>query len=292
LITILIMAVKPSQLSDSSLAPFLQPNFDPAAYLNSTLPPLQTNQNSPNASSLADLSAQTQTLLASLNTQAARLTATLTQMTDEIIRSGSRLAYQVDVLRGEAVALNESLTERVAEDIQVFVPETPVPEENGEDTTLPVQPAEEGTLQVSQEPTSIQKLRLLLSVRERLNSVIKLFGAALAWPPPPAPSGAASFISVSSSPARDADAKAAAWLSAQKAELSSLVIEGQEDEARKRVSELYELSGIWKSAAEERGRIGVVAELENWIESAVKRRDGIEDREEDGPRVFLDGIYT
>jgi hypothetical protein len=216
-------------------------------------------------------------------------------MTDEIIRSGSRLAYQVDVLRGEAVALNESLTERVADDVRVFVPDGPVPDREDEHVALPVQPThptQPAAWQISQEPPSINRLRLLLSVRERLDSVIKLFGAALAWPPPPTSGGAASFISVSSSPARDADAKAAAWLSAQKAELSSLVAQGLEDQARKILADLQKLGGLWKGAAEEKSRMNVLGELDKWLESEVRRREGIEEREEDGPRIFLDGIYT
>jgi hypothetical protein len=279
------MSANLSQLSDPVLAPFLQPTFDPVSFLNSTLPALQTTQKpQPNAASLANLSSETQSLLATVNAQAARLTALLTQMTDDIIRSGSRLAYQVDVLRGEALALKESLTERVADDVRVFVP-------NGKYNDEPAS-ANQSSLAESQEPIAIERLRMLLSVRDRLDSVIKLFGAALAWPSPPASGGATSFISVSSTQSRDADAKAAAWLTAQKNELSGLVAERRDEEAQKRVDDLQELSGIWRSAAEERARMGVVVELEKWVDSEVRRRDGIEDREDEGQRVFFDGIYT
>jgi hypothetical protein len=291
------MTTKPPVLSDSSLAAFLKPSFDPAAFLNSTLPPLQTTQKpSQDASSLAELSAQTQTLLATLNAQSARLTTLLTQLTDEFIRSGSRLAYQVDVLRGEAQALHESLTERVADDMRVFVADKRPSHSNGDaDVHTPSEveaslPLDAVSALNANEPPAIAQLRMLLSVRARLDSVIQLFGAALTWPPP---STSSSFISVSSTESRDASAKAAAWMASQKAELGSMVAGRSDVGAKKRVDELRRMLELWKGAAEEKGRAGVVTELDKFVNSEVAKRDGVEDREEDdSQRVFFDGIYT
>lgn len=287
------MLAKSALLGDPSLAAFLQPLFDPADFLNTTLPPLQSSQKPlKNAASLVDLSSQTQSLLASLNAQAARLTNTLTQLTDEIIRSGSRLAYQVDVLRGEAQGLNESLTEQVADDIRIFAPES-VPRDSDDDKIPSIDDLDQpNSSNLSTEPVAIERLRILLSVRDRLDNVIKLFGAALAWPPPPAPSGAASFISVSSTPTRDADAKAATWLSSQKVELSSLIVDGNDENARSKVTELKSLVEIWKGGSEERLRLGIISDLEKWIESEIRKRDGIDDPEDESQRAFLSGIYT
>src|SRR6266480_7350393 len=116
----------PSYVSDDSLRPFIQSAFDPADYLNFTLPPLNLVTHSAvsrqaNAVSLADLSSQIQSLLSQLNAQAARLTNVLTQLTDEILRSGGRLAYEVDVLRGETINLSETLNDTLNPDIKLFL---------------------------------------------------------------------------------------------------------------------------------------------------------------------------
>lgn len=103
----------------SILEPFLHPGaFDAAEHLNSTLNPKL---------SLSELSSQTQNLLSQLNAQTSRLTAVLTQLTDDILRSGARLAYEVDLLRGEAIGLSEALNEGLQDDIAHFVPETTQP---------------------------------------------------------------------------------------------------------------------------------------------------------------------
>jgi hypothetical protein len=218
-------------------------------------------------------------------------------LTDEIIRSGSRLAYQVDVLRGESQAFHESLTERVADDMRIFVSDAqPSPLSGGTDVPEPTFKEEAGvpintiSAESANEPPAIAQLRMLLSVRARLDSVIQLFGAALAWPPP---STSSSFISVSSTESRDASAKAAVWMASLKAELAATIANRDDEGARKRVDEFKIMLEVWKGAAEEKGRAGVVAELEKFINSEVARRDGFEDRnDDDGHRVFFDGIYT
>ncbi|KAK3320888.1 hypothetical protein B0T19DRAFT_252044 [Cercophora scortea] len=226
---------KSAHVADPFLVDFLSPSFDAAAYLNSTLPPLQTggapasSRSSQGAVSLADLSFQAQSSLSQLNAHTTRLTTTLTQLTDDILRSGSRLAYEVELLRGETLSLAESLTEGLHSDIVKFVPEgiqaptadpvawsataptdghvlsshqrrlsvaakaLSVP--NTEDVAAPVRPAE---TVAPDEPSYISQLRTLTLVRARLDSVIKTFGDAMEFVFPPSEiSVSSSFLSVS-----------------------------------------------------------------------------------------------
>jgi hypothetical protein len=104
---------KSSHVADPTLQQFLAPSFDAADFLNTSLPSLATSSSQSTRSqdvSLTELSTQTQTLLSHLSAHTTRLTNTLTQLTDEILRSGSRLAYEVEVLRGETLGLSEALT--------------------------------------------------------------------------------------------------------------------------------------------------------------------------------------
>jgi hypothetical protein len=118
---------KSSHTSDQLVQPFLQPDFDPATYLNTTLPSLSlsntrsTNSNN-SAVALPELSIQTQALLSQLNAQTNRLSNSLTQLTDEIIRSGARLAYEVEVLRGETTGLTDTLENGLKKDIEPHNP--------------------------------------------------------------------------------------------------------------------------------------------------------------------------
>ncbi|KAK7746862.1 hypothetical protein SLS53_002050 [Cytospora paraplurivora] len=123
---------KSAHTSDPFLQSFLNPAFDPAEYLNATLPPLQgssspslplslsssssTSTSSPSSASarappvpLAQLSSGAQDLLTQLSAHTTRLANTLTQLTDDILRGGSRLAYEVELLRGETLGLAETL---------------------------------------------------------------------------------------------------------------------------------------------------------------------------------------
>lgn len=137
---------KSAHTSDPFLQAFLNPSFDAAEYLNSTLPPLQGSSSSTTTTSssslrsassapssapsapakvaLADLSAEAQTLLTQLSAHTTRLTGTLTQLTEDILRSGSRLAYEVELLRGETLGLAEALADDgpLRADLDRFVP--------------------------------------------------------------------------------------------------------------------------------------------------------------------------
>ncbi|KAL1877050.1 hypothetical protein Daus18300_002660 [Diaporthe australafricana] len=221
---------KSAHTSDPFLQEFLNPAFDPADYLNLTLPPLQGSSSSLRSSStagkgaapLAQLSSEAQELLTQLNAHTTRLATTLTQLTDDILRSGSRLAYEVELLRGETLGLAETLTEGpLRDDLERFVPAgiesavastrrasfgslappTPFPEK-GKDSPPPATPAavvEKKAAEASEdEPAYISHLRTLTLVRSRLDSVIKTFGDAMDFVFPPSEVSVSSgFLSVS-----------------------------------------------------------------------------------------------
>lgn len=225
---------KSPHVADPFLQAFLDPAFDPASYLNATLPSLQIGRASHGSTGvpLAELSTRAQTTLSQVNAHTTRLTNTLTQLTDEILRSGSRLAYEVELLRGETLSLAEALTDGLQDDIVKFVPEgikdapPPPPEPkhlpgSGDGThgghhrrlsvavTAPPPPAEDEDASLAaqsseskapppNEPTYITQLRTLTLVRSRLDSVIKTFGEAMEFVFPPSElSVSSSFLSVS-----------------------------------------------------------------------------------------------
>lgn len=230
---------KSAQTSDPFLQEFLNPAFDPAEYLNQTLPPLQGSSSSLRSTStaakgaapLAQLSSEAQELLTQLNAHTTRLAATLTQLTDDILRSGSRLAYEVELLRGETLGLAETLTEGpLREDLERFVPAgienaaaassssarrasfgslappTPFPEKD-KGSPPPATPATAvvdnnkkaaAAEAAEDEPAYISHLRTLTLVRSRLDSVIKTFGDAMDFVFPPSEVSVSSgFLSVS-----------------------------------------------------------------------------------------------
>lgn len=185
---------KSSHVADPALQPFLNPAFDPAEYLNATLPSLQTSAVSVKGSvPVAELSTQTQTLLSQLSAQTTRLTTVLTSLTDEILRSGSRLAYETEVLRGEVIGLQEALTEGLQDDVVKFVPggleqdlarrparstDTNGTRRRASTVTAPKTPIRADPFPIA-DPPYITQLRTLTLVRSRLDDVIKTFGEAM-----------------------------------------------------------------------------------------------------------------
>lgn len=272
---------KSPHVSDPTIQPFLQPNFDPADYLNSTLPlSISTTGTRGKAVPLTDLSSQLQTLLTRLNAQTSRLSNTLTQLTDEIIRSGSRLAYEVEVLRGETLGLTDSFGNDLKKDIETFVPaesKAEVVNGNAEDTS-----AEEKTTTTTApagEPAFLNQLRDLTTVRTRLDSVIKTFGSAMQWPLAPSElSIASSFISVSApetgddNDTRSREEKGKAYTEKLRTEINDLLSSGAEgvEAANARVEELRELAEVWKGTAEEKARMKVVEALQRSVDEKQK----------------------
>merc|ERR1712093_288380 len=282
---------KSTHVSDPALQPFLNPSFDPAEYLNATLPSLQSSNSSQSARGsvpLAELSTQTQTLLS--------------QLSDEILRSGSRLAYEVEVLRGETLGLSEALTEGLQDDIVKFVPggldqeltrkQSKATDTNGHrrrssTITVPKTPVREEVPAIV-DPPYIQKLRTLTLVRSRLETVIKTFGDAMAWTFPPSEvSVTSSFLSVSApepgSEMHSTEEKGQQVSKKLRDEIADLLI-GEDpvdgiEAAAKRVEELKELAIVWKGTAEERARTKFVDNLAKMVED--RHRDLLREAEQD-----------
>jgi hypothetical protein len=299
-----VIEPKSAHVADPAFQPFLSPSFDPADYLNTTLPSLQSSSVSHSAKGsvpLADLSTQTQTLLSYLSAHTTRLTSTLTQLTDEILRSGSRLAYEVEVLRGETLGLSEALTEGLQEDVIKFVPggleqelvrkQSRPAESNGSrrrsSIAAPKTPTADETPSVA-DPPYITQLRTLTLVRSRLDTVIKTFGDAMAWTFPPSEvSVSSSFLSVSApepgSEMHSTEEKGQQVSKQLRDEIADLLIGDDPidaiEAAAKRVEELKELAVVWKGTAEERARVKFVENLAKMVEE--RHRDLLREAEQD-----------
>lgn len=308
-----------THLTDPSLAPFLSPTFSPIAYLNSTLPnrpsttkaSQNTSQTSTNKSppqSLSVLASQTQSQISTLSARTATLSSTLTALTDDILRCSSRLTYEVELLRGEAVGLGEAMTAEdgeLGDAIRRFVPEGLNVKEVGLDgeekeTVSPQKPGNhasgnqktlDGTDEEAQTKQAIERLRTLLHVKSLLQQTTQTFSSALSFPLPPSmlASTGLSLISVnppSSDP--NAEEKGQTALANLRREIADLLAMDDgprvsEEEpvglrkARERVAELREVTGVWKGTSEEKARTKVVEGLDGMVEEAVnKRRKSLE----------------
>lgn len=289
---------KSAHVADPFLQGFLSASFDPAAYLNASLPPLQAHVSSITPSPggavpLAELSSQAQTLLSQLNAQTTRLTNTLTQLTDDILRSGSRLAYEVELLRGETLGLSEALTDGLQQDIVKFVPNgiqeqevtkrpatTEGAQRRASEAASPLEPQATSDHGTVEDPEYIKQLRTLATVRSRLDLVIKTFGDAMEFVFPPSElSVSSSFLSVSAPDAggheHSTEEKGQQVLKRIREEIEELLlrskdpVEGIENAAR-RIEELKELSNVWKGTAEERGRTKFIDALAKIVEDRHK----------------------
>ncbi|MCJ1282643.1 hypothetical protein MMC26_001968 [Xylographa opegraphella] len=299
--------------SDPLLQPFLSPTFDPTAYLNSTLPILSfstTPSKASNVVSLSELATQTQTHVAQLSAQTSRLTTTLTALTDDIIRSGSRLAYEVEVLRGEAISLSETLTETLKPDIEKFVPGGLTVQSHADaagsslaspDGTRRSQQAIEDTPEAGNgtDPEALTSLRTLHHVRLSLQSIISIFDAALSWPLPPSTLSISSSLISVTSPSTDShpsqEAAGQEAFTRFKNEINDLLAIGPEDgvlAAEKRVEELRELVGVWKGTVEEKPRMKFVDGLARTVAERrreVEAKGGLKARERASTEAGLDG---
>lgn len=290
-------AHSPSPRPSLDLSPnFTDPSFDPAEFLNDVLPPLTlaSSQSQPPRGTAApvalpELSAQVQSILSQVNAQSARHSTKLTQLTDEILRSGARLAYEVEVLRGETIGLSDTLTETLHGDIGKFVPpETTAPTEtagaqdSAETGEAGEAPGKDATVQ---DPVYITNLRILNRVRARLEEVVRSFGDAMEWPLPPSETSlTSSFISVSApepgTESHSREEKGQEVMRKLRAEVTGLLDSdggGQEgiDAAARRVESLRVLATIWKGTAEEKARTRFVESLAKTVDD---RRQNLEDQ--------------
>lgn len=292
---------KSTHVTDEFLKDFLDPSFDPAAYLNASLPPLQPSGHSSRSNGqavpLADLSNETQTLLSQLNVHTTRLSGTLTQLTDDILRSGSRLAYEVELLRGETLSLAETMNDTLQEEIKKFVPggldeaakETSPKVTDGEERRASVgaSKAEDSKTEdaaatgaegekAPAEPPYINQLRTLTVVRSRLDSVIKTFGDAMEFVFPPSElSVSSSFLSVSApepgAEQHSTEDKGQQVLQKLRDEISQLLTKSEDpvqgiEKAAQRIEELKDLNQVWKGTAEEKGRTRFIESLAKMVE--------------------------
>ncbi|EGX93419.1 hypothetical protein CCM_04793 [Cordyceps militaris CM01] len=299
--------------ADEFVQDFLGPSFDAAAFLNAKLPPLAPGPRAPASSPagtvpLADLAQQANALLSQLNAQTTRMSSTLTQLTDDILRSGGRLAYQVELLHGETRSLTETLHETLREDIAKFVPEGARGKqgegeikspggEDGEDTVTENSTRGEPSVQAtteadstSNEPTYVQQLRTLTLVRSRIEEVVKTFGDAMDFGfPPSETSVTSSFLSVSApepgSAQQSSEERGQQKLQELREEISSLLQPAKEsgggggsvddsvagiERAANRIEELKALTGVWKGTAEEKGRGRFIESLAKMVEDRHK----------------------
>jgi hypothetical protein len=270
--------------SDSLLANLDGPQFDPVDFLNDTLPALNLSSQSQTAKTSRSAQLQTSTtetlgVLSSLNTINIRSSSDLTTLTDEIIRSGNRLAYEVEVLRGDVNGFHELLTETLRDDIAHFVTKEvvsldgDVPEvvENGISAT-----------RSTDEPEFMTRLRLLGKVKSRLESVITVFGEAMKWPVPPSEVSGASLIAITAPElgvqSSEEDDKAHEALKQIRNEISDLMnsdggsYNGLE-KASTRIEQYRQLTTLWKGTAEEKARTKFVESLAKMVEERRKALD-------------------
>lgn len=285
-----------SSTTEHPASAFLTPTFDPADYLNTALPSLSTARPSSTATqnanrntapvSLNELSSQLQTLLSQLNAQTTRFSNTLTQLTDEIVRSGGRLAYEVEVLRGEVTGLGDALEGgRLGRDIAVFTSAgravAGVEDEDGkiiEEKSNGDGDADAGVSQ-HQQPEYLDRLRTLSSVRSRLDQVIKTFGDAMAWPLAPSElSMASSIISVSAPGNEDEnrhrEQKGKEYVEGVRREIGDLLSAGDVKAAEERVEAMRGLADVWKGTAEEKARGRIVEGLGKMVEEKRLQKEG------------------
>lgn len=304
---------KPPNLSDKTIEKLYDTDFSPVDFLNSTLPALSLPGHTSAGKSgrlpqLQDVALEVQSLLSKLNTHNIRTSSQLTQITDEILRSGSRLAYEVEILRGDINSLYRTIAETLREDINQFVQENPIASTHTPGTET--QGGNEGGLldmknQTTALPPFIEQLQTLQTAKSRLEQTIKTFDAAMRWPlpPPPSPTLPASIISVSApefelgltgatsslydtatyqtgqnARGQDESKTRAAAAKSLRDEVTNLLDSDRDpyaglEAAARRVEELRQLTGVWRGTSEEKPRTKFVDSLQKIVDDRKKVLD-------------------
>ncbi|RKF64179.1 hypothetical protein OnM2_020090 [Erysiphe neolycopersici] len=287
-------------VADPSLQSFLGPSFDPADYLNNNLPSIDRADISHSNKSdtfINELFPVAQNLVSQVSTNSARLTTILTQLTDEILRSGNRLAYEVEILRENTLNLSEALTGVLHDDLAKFVPTGINNDQKRENEVLETTnstPKLESHALKNHEPSFLKELRTLTLVKSRLEEVIKTFGDAMLWSFPPSEvSTVSSFLSVSGpdigsgSEGTSMEEKGQQVSKKIRCEISELLNSGDPisgiELAAKRVEELKELVIVWKGTSEERARLKFIESLARMVED--RHRDLLRDTENDSRSI-------
>ncbi|RMZ89530.1 hypothetical protein DV736_g3238, partial [Chaetothyriales sp. CBS 134916] len=255
---------------DQTFAGLASDRFSAVDVLNDALPSLSLSSQgktseAAKSSQLQSAASDIQSLLSKLNAHNIRCSSELTFLTDEILRSGNRLAYEVEILRGTANDFYDLLNDSLKADIQQFVrDEVAADDENG--AADPAKPTD---------PAFIIQLRLLCQVKGRLESVIAVFGAAMKWPVPPSEvTGGNALISVSAPElgiqSTEEDVKAREAERTIRGEIQGLLDEDLGSAgllaANKRVEEYRLLARLWKGTAEEKTRNRFVEGLVKMVE--------------------------
>ena len=325
-----VVQPKSAHVSDPFLQDFLQPGFDPAAYWNRTLANVgsrssssgNANASSPSlgptgrsgsgaasrlaaaatsATATADRAAQAQATLSQLGAHTSRLTTVLTQLTDDILRSGSRLAYEVELLRGETISLAELVQQQAAAFPEASADTVGGGNKDGdEEAEAGERDTKDKTEADPSEPASLAQLRMLAQVRSSLDAVIRTFGDAMEFVmPPSAMSVTASFLSVSGpdqdsrrrSSSNDADAgenassnsmedKGQQVLKTKREEIAKLLDAAtiEQDDANMkaaadRIGALQTLCQVWTGTAEEKARFRFVDSLQRLVDDRQRELD-------------------
>ena len=286
---------------DSTLQKIQDLSFDPVTFLNNNLGSFpsssgqQSAMKSPKTTQMQETSSYVQGLISKLNGYHVRYSNTLTQLTDEILRSGSRLAYEVEILRGDANGLYDALINTLQDDIQrLVISEEVVPQtdrttreldENAKSETSKVSDVKGKT--AGQDPEFISQLRMLSQVKARLEEVINVFGEAMGWPLPPSElSITSSLISVSApepgSESHTREEKGREMAKKLRSEIIHL-LDGDGGgysgihAASARVEALRQLAGVWKGTAEEKARNKLVDGLAKLVDERQKALDAHSD---------------
>lgn len=260
-------------------------HFDAVNFLNELLPslslPSQTGPSKLNRGGhVQNASTDVQTLLSKLNSHNIRSSSSLTSLTDEILRSGNRLAYEVEILRGDANNLHELLTEALKSEILSFTDNQEAEvRQIAEDEPLK---SESAAIDISQktDPDFITQLRTLGQVKGRLEAVINIFGEALKWPIAPseismAPSLITPELGIQTT---DEDDKAQEIARTIRHDITELLeSEGGGyaglEAAANRVEDFRKLAILWKGTVEEKARNRFVEGLARLVEERKKMLD-------------------
>ncbi|KEF60698.1 uncharacterized protein A1O9_02259 [Exophiala aquamarina CBS 119918] len=272
--------------------------FDPIDFLNDTFPALSLSsqtqtQKASRPTQIQSVSADILNLLSTLNTYNIRSSSELTSLTDEIVRSGNRLAYEVEVLRGDVNGLHELLSESLRKDIELFVGEqlpNGAVKPPGDETDTHAENADETreAKVISHDPDFIIQLRMLGKAKARLEAVINIFGEAMKWPIPPSDISS-SLISVSAPELgiqyTEEDEKAREVLRNIRAEITDLLNSTNDgfsglEAASRRAEEYRFLAQVWKGTSEEKARnkfvdglLKTVEDRKKWLEAQRASRD-------------------
>jgi len=258
-----------SLTSDPLLSAFLAQDFSPSDYLNRNLPQLSVNGSTSSGVlsqtkdedplPLANVHSKANTLLSTLDASLNKSQATLTTLTDDILRATPRLGYEVEVLRSDVISLAENLTSPTTlATIAGLTHDEQHQHVNGDqESGSPIDRSTKG------KPEVLKKLETLVKVRGHLEEVIKIFGEAMDWTLS-APNSGSTALSDSSSSSnnnssllqpfqpiiRSTTPNSMSGSAKIEQDISYLITNNELDKASAKIEELVKLCAVWKDTAE------------------------------------------